>query len=134
MASRYFSRKWDNAPMPHSIFFTSVGHAIHGSYAVRQLGMRASHGCVRLAPGNAATLFALVREEGLGRTRIVIGGGELSRSVRSAPRRALRPRWPEGQDYWGDEYEPVPAYPGPAYEVYPQMDYPAEQGEGWGWQ
>ena len=28
----HFSREWDDAPMPHSIFFTRQGHAIHGSY------------------------------------------------------------------------------------------------------
>src|SRR3954453_222338 len=27
----HFSKEWDDAPMPHSIFFTTVGHAIHGS-------------------------------------------------------------------------------------------------------
>src|SRR5262245_21452814 len=45
MARTYFSRKWDNAPMPHSIFFTRWGHAIHGSYVVSRLGTPASHGC-----------------------------------------------------------------------------------------
>jgi hypothetical protein len=133
VAARYFSRKWDDAPMPHSIFFTSVGHAIHGSYAVRQLGTRASHGCVRLAPGNAAMLFALVNEEGLGRTRIVISGAELRQPVRSTPRRAMRPRWP-AEDGWGGGYEAAPAYPGPGYEMSPEMDYPIEPGDGWGWQ
>ncbi|MER2268420.1 L,D-transpeptidase [Methylobacterium oxalidis] len=70
----YYSRKYDNAPMPNAIFFTSVGHAIHGTNHVRRLGRAASHGCVRLAPGNAATLFALVRAEGTANTRITIGG------------------------------------------------------------
>jgi hypothetical protein len=27
----YFSKEWDDAPMPNSIFFTQRGHAIHGS-------------------------------------------------------------------------------------------------------
>lgn len=58
-----YSNIYSNAPMPHSIFF-SGGYAIHGSYAVGLLGRPASHGCVRLAPGNAATLFSLVRAEG----------------------------------------------------------------------
>lgn len=58
-----FSAKYHNSPMPHSIFFTG-GYAIHGSYAVGSLGRPASHGCVRLAPDNAATLFSLVRQEG----------------------------------------------------------------------
>lgn len=70
------SKEWDNSPMPHSIFFTHRGHAIHGSNATRSLGRPASHGCVRLAPANAAKLFALVRSEGMRNTRIVIQGDE----------------------------------------------------------
>ena len=31
MEKDHFSREWDDAPMPHSIFFTKVGHAIHGT-------------------------------------------------------------------------------------------------------
>ena len=27
----WYSRQWDNAPMPHAIFFTKKGHAIHGT-------------------------------------------------------------------------------------------------------
>jgi lipoprotein-anchoring transpeptidase ErfK/SrfK len=71
MARTWFSRAYYNSPMPHSIFFYG-GYAIHGTYAIRQLGGPASHGCVRLYPGNAATLFALVQREGAGRTTIVI--------------------------------------------------------------
>jgi lipoprotein-anchoring transpeptidase ErfK/SrfK len=68
----HFSKEWDDAPMPNSIFFTPKGHAIHGSFATGRLGRPASHGCVRLAPGNAAKLFALVQSQGLYSTRIVI--------------------------------------------------------------
>lgn len=57
------SRKYHNSPMPHSMFFTG-GYAIHGTYAERNLGRAASHGCVRLSRANAATLFALVQNEG----------------------------------------------------------------------
>jgi len=59
----HYSRKYDNAPMPHSIFFRG-GYAIHGTNAVGQLGRPASHGCVRLAPGAAARLFAMVKRDG----------------------------------------------------------------------
>ena len=48
-ARKHFSREWDDAPMPHSVFFTEAGHAIHGSHATARLGTPASHGCVRLA-------------------------------------------------------------------------------------
>ena len=65
------SSLFNNAPMPYSIFYD--GHfAIHGTDHVRQLGARASRGCVRLHPANAAILFALVQKEGLGNTRIHI--------------------------------------------------------------
>ena len=74
LARQHYSREWDNAPMPHSIFFTDAGHAIHGSNVIGRLGQPASHGCVRLAPKNAETLFRLVLAEGLENTRIDITG------------------------------------------------------------
>jgi lipoprotein-anchoring transpeptidase ErfK/SrfK len=66
LEKEHYSREWDDAPMPHSIFFTAAGHAIHGTTAIRRLGSPASHGCVRLAPSHAAKLFWLVQSEGLG--------------------------------------------------------------------
>ena len=63
LAEVYYSKKYDNAPMPHAIFFY-YGFAIHGSYETKHLGHPASHGCVRLAPANAAKLYSLVRAEG----------------------------------------------------------------------
>jgi hypothetical protein len=74
MERDHFSREWDDAPMPYSIFFTQEGHAIHGSYDVKRLGRPASHGCVRLSKENAAVLFALVKEQGLKATRVVLTG------------------------------------------------------------
>jgi lipoprotein-anchoring transpeptidase ErfK/SrfK len=71
LARHWFSRKYYNSPMPHSIFFYG-GFAIHGSYEISHLGRPASHGCVRLDPGNAAILFGLVQREGMGATTIVI--------------------------------------------------------------
>lgn len=68
----HYSKEWDEAPMPHSIFFTGDGHAIHGSYETRRLGRPASHGCVRLAPKNAKRLFTLVKREGLANVRVVV--------------------------------------------------------------
>jgi lipoprotein-anchoring transpeptidase ErfK/SrfK len=63
LAARWFSRAYYNSPMPHSIFFHG-GYAIHGTYDIARLGGPASHGCVRLDPGNAAVLFGLVEREG----------------------------------------------------------------------
>ena len=60
--------------MPHSIFFTDAGHAIHGSHATNYLGSPASHGCVRLAPKHASILFDLVMVEGPENTRLKITG------------------------------------------------------------
>jgi lipoprotein-anchoring transpeptidase ErfK/SrfK len=67
----WHSRKYDNAPMPHSIFFHE-GFAIHATPYVRRLGTPASHGCVRLHPDNATILFALVRKVGPQATRVSI--------------------------------------------------------------
>ncbi|PZF76429.1 hypothetical protein DK847_13575 [Aestuariivirga litoralis] len=74
----HFSKEWDDAPMPYSIFFTGRGHAVHGSYHIKSLGRRASHGCVRLHPDNAAKLFALVQKTGTSNTRVVVKGGFFS--------------------------------------------------------
>src|SRR5262245_51213754 len=70
----WYSKEWDNAPMPHAIFFMMDGHAIHGSYEVKCLGKPASHGCVRLAPKNATILYALVGKNGLKNTQVVLTG------------------------------------------------------------
>jgi hypothetical protein len=59
----HYSKKYHNSPMPYSIFFRG-GYAIHGSYATGMLGRPASHGCVRLSPGNAALLYQMVQREG----------------------------------------------------------------------
>src|SRR5229473_6081900 len=59
MEPDHFSKEFDDAPMPHSIFFTREGHAIHGTGSEGQLGSPVSHGCVRLSRANASTLYAL---------------------------------------------------------------------------
>ncbi|MGD0027304.1 MAG: L,D-transpeptidase [Xanthobacteraceae bacterium] len=71
LARSWFSRKYYNSPMPHAIFFHG-GFAIHGTYEISRLGGPASHGCVRLDPANAAVLFGLVQQEGMGSTTIVV--------------------------------------------------------------
>lgn len=74
MERDHFSREWDDAPMPYSIFFTQEGHAIHGSFDVKHLGRPASHGCVRLSKEHAALLWDLVKEQGLTNTRVELTG------------------------------------------------------------
>jgi hypothetical protein len=59
----HFSHKYHMSPMPYSIFFAG-GYAIHGTYSTGSLGRPASHGCIRLAPGNAALLYHMVQAEG----------------------------------------------------------------------
>ena len=67
----HYSSKYENAPMPHSVFFRG-GYAIHGTSYIKRLGRRASHGCVRLHPANAARLYKLVLIYGFDNTRITI--------------------------------------------------------------
>ena len=74
MEADHFSKEFDDAPMPHSIFFTKIGHAIHGTESESHLGTPVSHGCVRLSRANAATLYALVEREGVLNTSVTLTG------------------------------------------------------------
>ena len=67
----HYSRLYDDTPMPYSIFFRG-GYAIHGTTEVRNLGRAVSHGCVRLSPDNARSLFELVQSHGRLNTTIEI--------------------------------------------------------------
>ena len=71
MTKMWHSKQWHNAPMPHSVFFRE-GYAIHATNETGNLGRPASHGCVRLAPKNAAKLFDLIKSHGEKKTRIVV--------------------------------------------------------------
>src|SRR5947209_4548122 len=96
MEKDHFSREWDDAPMPHSIFFTKQGHAIHGTEHIRNIGRPASHGCVRLEPENARTLFGLVKQEGMANVRVVLFGPTgpgAPAMVRRAPGTAPQPAY-----------------------------------------
>lgn len=86
LARKWYSRKYDWSPMPHSIFFHG-GYAIHGSYEISHLGRPASHGCIRLLPKNAAVLFNIVKAN-RGDTKIVVTGSRPS--YRAVKRRARR--------------------------------------------
>jgi L,D-transpeptidase catalytic domain len=74
MEADHFSKEFDDAPMPHSIFFTKIGHAIHGTMSEGRLGTPASHGCVRLSRANATTLYALVEQQGVLNTTVTLTG------------------------------------------------------------
>ncbi len=66
----WFSRTFNMAPMPFSIFFQGP-YAIHGTDKISQLGRRASKGCVRLHPRDAAVLFELVGREKANTTIVI---------------------------------------------------------------
>ena len=70
MERMWYSRKYNMSPMPYAMFFRG-GYAIHGTGAIRQLGRPASHGCVRLSPGNARTLFGLAQRHGGASVQVV---------------------------------------------------------------
>ena len=92
MEVMHYSQEWDNAGMPHSIFFTSRGHAVHGSNHPG-LGTPVSHGCVRLTLTNASTLYQLVGARGMGETTVIVRGPDPA--GRFAPSKAPQPR-PKG--------------------------------------
>jgi L,D-transpeptidase catalytic domain len=118
MEEDHYSKEFDDAPMPHSIFFTKLGHAIHGTLDARHLGSAASHGCVRLSTANAAKLYALVQEQGLPNTKVVITGT----TPGSAPAVARRRAPVETGDDAPMAYAPPPQY-APRGAIY-QHGYP----------
>ena len=63
------SEKYDNAPMPYSMFLTKDGIALHGSDV--QNGY-ASHGCVGMPDDFAAKVFAVAKKG----DRVIITNGE----------------------------------------------------------
>lgn len=65
------SSKYNNAPMPWSVFY-SGDYAIHGTTSVNQLGAPASAGCVRLHPDNAKVLYSMIYVTGKNDTFIVV--------------------------------------------------------------
>ena len=107
MEEDHYSKEFDEAPMPHSIFFTKIGHAIHGTDSVNRLGSPASHGCVRLSRENAAKLFTLVKEQGVLNTTVTLSGSSqvaLARNPRprgntAVARRAPLPQYEQQQQY-----------------------------------
>ena len=117
----WYSKEWDNSPMPHSIFFMKDGHAIHGSYEVKTLGKPVSHGCVRISPENATTLYALVKKSGLKNTEVVLTGvtpgGEYKVARQAAPRYGQAgPGWYASDNYyaqpqWGGGFFGRPSGP-----------------------
>ena len=67
----HYSKKYNNASMPYSVFFSN-GFAIHGTKSVSRLGRKASHGCIRLHTANARKFYRLVQKNGKHNTLIKI--------------------------------------------------------------
>jgi hypothetical protein len=135
MDADHFSQEWDNAPMPHSIFFDLDGHAIHGFYDVKHLSRAVSHGCVRLSPDHASTLFSLVKAQGMSETKVVVAGhtpggdtGPVARSHLPANETAYS-RQAYGQPSYNQGYAQPnygqPSYGQPSYgqPTYGQQSY-----------
>jgi lipoprotein-anchoring transpeptidase ErfK/SrfK len=142
----WYSRQWDNAPMPHAVFFTKKGHAIHATNETKKLGKPASHGCVRLSPKNAETFFNLVKESGLENTQVVLAGVTPGGEYKvTQPQR--RDRYQErGRDQYGNYdrygyYEEQPRVQRkrrrlfqPYYDSPPRQQYqPQQQQRRRGW-
>ena len=127
MEEDHYSKEFDDAPMPHSIFFTRIGHAIHGTESEGRLGTPASHGCVRLSRANASTLYALVEQEGVLNTAVTLTGSSqvaLARNPRIRPNNAIARRDPAQQyapqyDGAGDPVALAPPQPA-TRQVVPQ--------------
>ena len=102
MSLNHHSQEYDNAPMPHSIFFTRTGDAIHGTYEQRYIGRPASHGCVRLSPQHAAVLWGLVKQEKMANTKVVLSG----HIPGSMPALARMQQQPQQDDNGGDNDNP----------------------------
>ena len=96
-AKMWYSRKYDLAPMPHAVFING-GVAVHATSSVGLLGQPASHGCIRLAPGNAALFYSLVHKHGFQQTRVQVFGTpplpSVARSRNRAPENVVAARGP----------------------------------------
>ncbi len=132
MEKDHYSREFDDAPMPYSIFFTQRGHAIHGSFETRKLGRPASGGCVRLAPENAKVLFEMVKADGVLKTKVTVSGDErlaIARANRELTqgggRQAERAGTGLPPQYIPEDVRPRERVAAPAaqYQAQPQQQY-----------
>jgi hypothetical protein len=137
MEEDHYSKEFDDAPMPHSIFFTKIGHAIHGTDSEGRLGTPASHGCVRLSRANASTLYELVQREGVLNTTVTLTGSSqiaLARNPRPRANTAVARRDPAEQyvpqyNAAGDPVVLTPQQPAPGqYAPQPQPQERADDG------
>ena len=128
MDADHFSQEWDNAPMPHTMFFDMRGHAIHGFSDVKHLGLAVSHGCVRLAPANATVLFNLVKAESMANTSVTITG----RTPAGDTGPVARARLPDNETVYSPQ--PLSIAPPPGYAQQPPPGYSPPPPPGYGQQ
>jgi len=131
MEEDHYSKEFDDAPMPHSIFFTKIGHAIHGTDSVSRLGSPASHGCVRLSRANAATLYALVEKEGVLNTTVSLTGSSqiaLARNPRGRGNTAVARR--DAAPQYNAAGDPIVLTPQPG-DIAPQVESRAQADDGY---
>jgi L,D-transpeptidase catalytic domain len=130
MEEDHYSKEFDDAPMPHSIFFTKIGHAIHGTEYEGRLGTPVSHGCVRLSRANATTLYALVQEQGVLNTTVTLTGSStvaLARNPRPRTAVARRDPAPEYTPQYGDAAgDPTSLAPQVAPQMAPRQVMPQQ--------
>src|ERR1700733_3238361 len=130
MEADHFSKEFDDAPMPHSIFFTKIGHAIHGTGSEGQLGVPVSHGGVWLSRANATTLYALVQQEGVLNPPVTLPGSAqvaLARNPRARAAIAVARRDPAQQyDAAGNPLDLMPQQIAPQARVDDGYIYPAD--------
>jgi len=142
MEEDHYSKEFDDAPMPHSIFFTKIGHAIHGTDSEGRLGTPVSHGCVRLSRAHASTLYALVEEQGVLNTTVTLTGSSqvaLARNPRprqdNVARRDPAEQYAPRYDGAGDPVALAPPQTAPR-QIVPQVRandnyiYPADGSPG----
>ena len=67
----YYSKKWKMA-LPYLVSIDDKGTAIHGTSMTSKLGRPASHGCIRLDTGNAATFYKLIEANGMSNTQVIV--------------------------------------------------------------
>jgi hypothetical protein len=114
MEADHYSKEWDDAPMPHSIFFTYKA---------------ASHGCIRLAPENAAKLYDLVEQQGLPNTKVVLTGdvqvamGHRGGAAKERSAAAQRPAAQYAQRAYYPRAAPNSYYPGTYQPYYSYQPY-----------
>ncbi len=137
MDADHLSQEWDNAPMPNTVFFDLHGHAIHGFFDVKHLGLAVSHGCVRLSPDHAQTLFDLIKTEGMANTSVIVSGrtpagrgpamarqpATVDQTAASAPMPLTPQDEPQPSPSYGQQ-QPGYGQPGYGQPAYGQRSYP----------